>query len=61
MILFARSERHACRQAQDIIGVSPVFPIPARDDDPLPERHWRAEMLCPERVVTSDPIEGLET
>jgi hypothetical protein len=37
MILFARSERHACRQAQDIIGVSPVFPIPAKGDHRKPE------------------------
>jgi hypothetical protein len=32
MILFARSQRHARRRAQGIIGVSPVFPIPAKED-----------------------------
>jgi hypothetical protein len=33
MILYARSGRHVGREAQGIIGVSPVFPILAKDDD----------------------------
>jgi hypothetical protein len=39
MILFARPQRHARRQAQGIIGVSPVFPAPAKRHDRKPERH----------------------
>jgi hypothetical protein len=33
MILFARSQGHARRQVQGIIGVPACVPIPAKDDD----------------------------
>jgi hypothetical protein len=39
MILFARPQRHARRQAQRIIGVPPVFPIPTKGVHRRPENH----------------------
>jgi hypothetical protein len=37
MLLIARSQRYARRRADGIIGVSPVFPIPAKGDHRKPE------------------------
>jgi hypothetical protein len=45
MILFVPPQRHARRQAQRIIGVSPVFPILARIDDQKPEANFAREAV----------------
>jgi hypothetical protein len=42
MTLFARPQRHASHRAQRIIGVSPVFRIPANGDNRKPEKRIAA-------------------